>query len=397
MKSKKLHLSLLMFFQLAVLGSYVPILSIYLKDYLHFSSIQVGVILSIASIPSIIAPFFSAWIVDRLITSRKFLALCHTIAAILILFLSVEKSYFAVLVTYFIYTILIVPTFALVNTLVFHNMIDRNSFGSIRLWGTVGWIAAGLFISFVWKIVPGEENMSLALQFSAIFSIIVIVLTLKLPKLKLDRDKKVTLIPYESFKVLKNPKIWSLFIFIFISATADKFMGYGLPMFLNFNGVKEDNIMIIMSIGQFTEIFMLFALSSVIKKLGFKKIFSLGLLFQLIRFTLFLIDGPVILTILGISLHGFIYAFFFAAATIYLDKSTNETTRGGMHQLFTLASVGLAGLIGNLAAGFIAQNFQINGNINFRVFWSIPVTMCLISLLTLTFFIKRKQYKIKTV
>ena len=68
MKSKRLHLSLLMFFQLCVVGTYVPILSMYLKVYLGFSGIQTGIILSLASIPSIIIPFLSAWIVDRIIT-----------------------------------------------------------------------------------------------------------------------------------------------------------------------------------------------------------------------------------------------------------------------------------------------------------------------------------------
>lgn len=389
MKSKKLHLSMLMYFQLCVVGAYMPILSIYFREYIGLNGLQTGIILSMAAIPSILSPFISAWIVDRVITSRRFLALSHIISAALIMTLSFEKSFPNVLITYLIYTIFQVPTSALVTTLVFHNMEDRNTFGSIRLWGTIGWISAGWIISIIWKFNSGIENMPLALRLSALFSLIVVLLTLKLPKLKLDRDKKVSIIPHEAIAVVKNPEIMLLFIMVFIVATADKFISYGMPVFLNSNGIPQSNIMILLSIGQYSEIFLLLFLSKFIKRLGFKNIFILGLSIEIFRYVVFWLNGPLALTITGIAVHGFIYAFFYASASIYLDHFTDETSRGGVHQLFTLTYLGGASLVGNIFAGFCADHFMVEGLINFKIFWLIPGIMAISTLLILGLRMKR--------
>jgi MFS family permease len=393
MKSKKLHLSSLMFFQLCVVGTYVPILSMYFKEYLGFSGLEVGVILSLASVPSILVPFLSAWVVDRIITSRKFLTYCHIGAAILITLLSFETNYTLVLVTYFCYTILLVPTFALVNALIFHNMENSSGFGSIRGWGTIGWVVSSWLTGFLMNMSGGSQNMPLILQLSAFFSIIVIILTLKLPKIELDRNKKVSLLPREALRVIKKPQVILIYLLIFISATTDKFITFGLPLFLSDMGVQQSNVILYLSIGQISEMIMLFTLSATIKKLGFKKVFIFALILQVLRYAIFYTDGPFPLTLFGIFLHGFIFTFFYAAATIYIDTFTDINSRGGVHQLLTLIQVGLAGLIGNFVAGFIAENFVINGEINFKIFWLIPGSVSLLSLLTLAIFMAKKRNK----
>ncbi|QEN04663.1 MFS transporter [Thiospirochaeta perfilievii] len=395
MKSKKLHLSLLIFFQLSAVGSYVPILSMYLKEYLNFSGMQVGVILSMASIPSIVVPFFSAWIVDRVITSRRFLALCHIGAAALITVMSFGTNYITILIAYFTYTILLVPTYALVNALIFHNMEDRNSFGTIRVWGTIGWVTSSWLVSFIIKIFNIDGYKPFILQLSAVFSLIVVVLTLKLPKLKLDRDKKVSLLPKEAIDVIKKPEVILIYILVFISSTADKFLGYGMPMFLSYNGTEESNIILLLSLGQAPEILMLFTLVFIIKKLGFKNIFILALILQATRYIIFYINGPTPLTVFGIIIHGFIFAFFYTGSTIYLDSLSDISSRGGIHQIFTMVQVGLAGLCGNFFAGYVAENFTKNGDIDFKVFWMVPSLMSLVTLLTLAIAMKRLNNRSK--
>lgn len=389
MKSKKLHLSLLTFFQLCVAGSFIPILSMYLMVHLKFSAIQAGVVLSVASIPSIVAPFISSFIVDRIITSRKFLIICQTGGALIILLLSFEQNYFAVLLTYLAYMLLLTPTYALVNILIFHNLEDRNSFGSIRLWGTVGWIFAGWLISFIWNNWDSPKSYPFALQISALFSVIVVILTIKLPKVKLERSKHVSILPKEALAVLKRPEVIFIFILTFICAAADRFLSYGMPLFLKEIGTAQGNIPMILSFGQFPEILMLFALAPIIKKLGFKRIFLISLVLQVTRYTIFWINGPLLLTYFGISIHGFIYALFYAGSTIYLDNFTDEKSRGGVHQIHTLIYAGVAGLLGNLLAGIVANSVQIEGEIDFKVFWSIPAITAVVTLLTLGLFMKK--------
>lgn len=394
MKTRKLHLSLLMFFQLCVVGAISPILSVYFKDYLGFTGIQVGVILSLASIPSILSPFFSSWIVDRFITSRQFLALCQFLAAILMGLMSIFKEYEFVLITYFIYMILLVPTFALVNTLVFHNTEEAESFGFIRVWGTIGWVVAGWIVSFIWKTTEGPDNMRFAPWLSSIFSFIVVFLTLKLPKLKLDKSKVVSIIPKEAFKIIVKPEVMLLLLTVFISACADKFYFYGTPLYLKSIGVAQDNVLIVLSLGQAPEVIMLFILGGMIKKLGFKKIYLLALFMQILRFLIFSLGLSPALTFIGVSLNGFIYALFYAGSTINLDIYTDSSTRGGVHQLFSLVTVGIAGFTGNLLAGWFADNFSSMGKIDFTMFWKAPLILSIITLLIVAL-LKRNESKAK--
>lgn len=391
MKSGKIHLSLLMFFQICTIGVYSPILSVYLKDYLHFTETKIGVILSMSAYPSILAPFFSAWIVDRFITSRKYLTICQTFAAITIYILSYQKSYNYFLITYLIYTTFLMPTFALVNALVFHNYKDSKSFGFIRVWGTIGWIIAGWAISLIWKFTEGADNMPYALRLSSLFSLAVVILTLMLPKLKLHKDEKITLIPKETIAVIIKPEVILILIAVFISACADKFYFYGTPIFLQDNGVKKDNILFALSLGQIPEIIMLFTLAGLLKKIKFKTIFSLALILQIVRFIIFWVNGPLPLTLLGISLNGFIYALFYAASTIYLDTFTDEKSRGGTHQIFSLITVGLAGLLANLAAGWVAENYKVGELINFKAFWLFPTAASVLALIIIRSFMENKK------
>ena len=390
MQTRKIHLSLLMFFQLSVVGSFLPIISIYLKEYLNFTGIQVGVILSISAIPSIAAPFISAWIVDRIITSRRLLILCHASAAVALIFISFQQSFSSVLITYLLYMMVLVPTFALVNALVFQNSESGSSFGSIRVWGTVGWIVAGWLVSFIWKITEGPDNMPYALWMSALFSIVMVFLTIKLPKILLKKNKKVSLIPKEALAVVIKPEVILLLFIVFLSACADKFYLYGSPLFLSDIGIGKDNILLVLSLGQFPEIIMLFALAAIIKKLDFKNIFTIAFVMQIIRFLIFWLNGPVVLTYFGVSLNGFIYSLFYTGALIYLDKFTDEKSRSGVHQIFSLVFVGLSGLLGNLMAGWVADNYLVGNSLDFKVFWIVPTVFSVLTLLIVNLFMKRK-------
>jgi len=384
-----LHLSLLMFFQLCVVGSISPILSVYFKDYLGFSGLQVGIILSIASILSILSPFLTSWIVDRIITSRHLMIICHSVGAILMVVFSLQRSYPMVLTTYFLCMILLIPTYALINTLVFHNTKDSTKFGLIRVWGTIGWILAGWLVSFIWKNTQSPDNMLYAPRLSALFSLVVVFLTIKLPKITLDKNKQVSIIPREAFRVIIKPEVLVILLAVFISSIGDRFYSYGTPLFLQSIGVYKDNILIVLSLGQGPEIIMLFALAFMIRKFGFKNIFIIALIMQVFRFSIFYLRGPLPLTFIGVSLNGFIFALFYAASTIYLDNFTSKESRGGVHQLFSLVSVGISGLTGNLIAGWFAQTFTSGNSINFNIFWRFPLLLSFIAMLILGFFMKR--------
>lgn len=389
MKSNRIHLSLLIFFQVSVSGAFMPILSLYLKDYAGLSSLQIGIIFSISSIPSVIIPVICLLIVDRIITARRLMLLSHFSAALLIFLLSVQHEFLEVLIIYTLYMIALFPSFGLINSLIFYNLDDRNSYSAIKIWGAVGWAVSGWLISFIWKNSESPGNMPIALIIAGFFSLIVFVLTMKLPRMNLKRDKKVSLFTGEALTVLLRPKILLIFIVLFIISITDKFYYFGAPIYLKNQGISSDIILVLMSITQIVEMLSLFVLSPLIKRFGFKNIFFMGLLLQTLRFILFFPEGSVVFSIISLSLGGVVYALFFAGSLIYLDGHTDNKSKGGVHQIYNLFYLGISSLIGNLAAGLIAENFMIGEMINFKIFWAVPGAMSLISVFLVHLFMER--------
>lgn len=385
MESRKTPLALLMFFQLAVLGAFIPIFSMYLKEYLGFSSHQAGYVFVLGAIPSILSPFFSSLIVDRFVTSRRFLMICHVMACGLMVTLSFERTFPAVMTTYFVYNIFLVPSTSLVNSIVFHSIEDSKGFGKIRIWGTLGWIFAGWLISYIWKAQGEESFMPLALILSSFFSLLVVLITLTLPRQELAQRERVPLIPKETFRVLKNRKVIFMLSLIFLFAITDKFYFFGMPLFLKELGADQNSIPRLMSLGQMSEVVMLFTLGFLIKKLGFKRIFTLALILQVARYVIFWSDYSVWLTAVGIFLHGIIFSCFFAAGTIYLDQFTDKFTKSGVHQLMGFLFAGVAGMVGHLLTGSISQGFVLGEAINFKVYWSLPLLLGVVTLVLLVF------------
>ncbi len=95
------------------------------------------------------------------------------------------------------------------------------------------------------------------------------------------------------------------------------------------------------------------------------------------------------LSVVGLSLGGVVYALIFSGALIYLDNHTDERSRGGVHQVFNFFYLGISALVGNSAAGLVAEKYTIDGIINFKAFWCFPGFISLVTLLLIIFIMKK--------
>ncbi len=403
-----------MFIQFFAYGAISPIISLYLKDYMHFSDTQTGLILACAAISALISPLITTFIADRFISAERLLGICNIISSILMFILSFLKNnifpvniiFFMFLFVYIFYSISNAPTSALVNAITFHNYSEkRQNYGTIRVWGTIGWIAVAWIFSFLWLKSGGDKSISErfpdALKLSAISSFIVGVYSFTFPEHRFKNIKKEikTLIPVELLKVIIKPEIIILFILGFFVAIIDKFYFYGTSPFLKQMGIKENMILPAMSLGQLPEIFTMWFIGFLILKLGYKKILIAGLIFEVFRFFAFSIGTPIILILFALMAHGFTYALFFTPCSIFLDSHCNEKARAGVHLFFSIIIGGIASFFGNFMAGQTANLFMISKVskvINYKNFWMVPFIISIVVLvLALIFFKEKKKEKIK--
>lgn len=397
MRFKYIRLSTMMFLQLFISGCTMPIFSLYMKDYLHFSGSQIGIIMAMSALPALLSPVIGAFIADRLISAERLLIICNLAGALLMMVLYKQSTFLPVLICYLLYGLITGPTFALTTTISFHHAPDAvRSFGGIRLWGTIGWFAAAWVFSFFWSgniSNLSSEDLHSALQLSAVSSLILAFYAFSLP-VGLKREKgKVILIPKDSLKVILQPEILIISLFCIVLTFADRFYTFGGGPFLKSLGYNDRQIMPVLSLGQIPEILGLGILALVLNKIGLKKTLLCGAFFEVARFLMFIIGGTRFLY-LGIAMHGLTYAYFFVPLVMFLDNRCDRYSRAGVHQLFSIITGGVGGFAGNLLAGYTADLTTISSinQINFTYFWSVPLILSIIGFAGIFAFLSEQKF-----
>jgi len=219
----KLRLSVMMFLQYAIWGSWAPVLSAYLQNDLGFSGTQVGMIYSLLPLATIISPFIAGQVADRYFASEKLIAILQLLGGVVLLFLATVTDYATMIWVMLFYSLLYAPTLALTNSIAMMNMENtEKDFGVIRVWGTIGWIAAGLSLAF-WRSLADGQMMAVmqgdTLMLAGIFSIVMGLLAFGLPHTPPQKEGASPWAFLEALKMLKSTRMLIFFFIAFIVAT----------------------------------------------------------------------------------------------------------------------------------------------------------------------------------
>ncbi len=392
----RVRLSLLMFCEYFVLGAYVPVMTLYLKNHAGLTGGQMGIILSLASAVAFISPMIGAVVADRIVSSERLFALCHLMGGGLMLLLLDSAGFYSIAAAYFFYSLCIGPTIALSNSITFQHGGDRSRFGNIRLWGTVGWIGAAFVVWGIFHVISSQKNSSSApLLLSSVSSFVLSLYALTLPVSKLERHRyRGGLLPVEAFTVFRDRKIFMISFTSLLIVVVDKYYYFGMAPFLSESGFTESEIFPLMSVGQVTEVIVMLYLSLFLGKFGFKNMLIFGIISEITRFFFFIFFKDSVAGILaGIGFHGLAYAFFFTSVYVYIDSHCKEYYRAGVHQIFSLVTSGFGTLIANITAGFAMDLYVIkNSKPDFTSFWLIPVSLSVFALVTFTAISRKDKF-----
>lgn len=375
----------MMFLQYAIWGSWAPVLSEYLITKLEFSGTEVGIIYALLPLATIISPFLGGQAADRYFPTQKVIALLQLFGGVLLIFMSFVTNYSILLWLMLIYSILYAPTLALTNSIAFINLKDsEKEFGVIRVWGTIGWIIAGLMLAG-WRML-GDSLEFLALKgdtlmLAGIFSLIMGIQAFSLPHTPPRKESKKPWAFLEAIKMLKNKNL-AIFVGItFIVATELQFYYILTAPYLTSNTIGVDRSMVsgVMVIAQVAEIFvMALLLPYFLPKFGIKKTMIIGVLAWPARYIIFVIAQPVWLVIASLSLHGFCYVFFFTAAFIYIDKVAPPDIRASAQSMIAIVTLGLGNFLGSLFVGWIQTIFTDAAGTDWRRVFIIPAVLTIL-------------------
>ena len=399
----RIKLSAMMFLEFFIWGSWFVTLGTFLEKNLHATGADSAAVFSTQSWGAIIAPFIIGLIADRFFNAEKILGVLHLIGAVLM-----YQMYTATDVNVFYpyvlgYMILFMPTLALVNSVSFNQMKDaEKEFSNIRFWGTIGWIVAGLCISylFLWDSKAGMDSGLLKNTFlmAGVASLILGLFSFALPKTppKVSKDDKVTIsdiLGLDALKLLKDKNFAVFFVSAILICIPLAFYYQNANLFLSNIGVEGPTGK--MAIGQVSEALFLLMIPVFFKRFGFKTTILVGMIAWAVRYALFAYGNAGELSfmlLIGIALHGVCYDFFFVSGQIYTNSRAGEKYKSAAQGLITLATYGVGMLIGFKVAGMITDSYKLaDGSVDWKMVWIIPAGIALVVFLLFTLFFNEKR------
>ena len=377
------RLSVMMFLQFFVWGAWYTTVAVYMtaqgmETLTHWP-------FTVNPIAAIAAPFFLGLVADRYFATEKVLGVLHILGGLTML--AVPQATGApttFILLLLLYNLFYMPTLGLVNTLSFHNIQDQEKqFPLIRVFGTIGWIVAGLVVSFVLVAFVGDvpERTAAPLYMTGIASLVLGLYSFTLPHTPPPAaGESVSVRSIVGLDALKALGSRSFYVFIISSLL----ISIPLAAYYNFTQIflgaaGVENIAATQTLGQASEVVFMLLMPFFFVRLGVKWMLIVGMGAWVVRYALFALAAPdavfwMIAT--GILLHGICYDFFFVTGQIYVDKKSTPAVRGQAQGFLVLVTYGVGMMIGALLAGNVFNAFldgrQALPLEEWAQFWWIP-------------------------
>ena len=404
----RVRLCIMMFLQFFIWGGWFVTLGTFLGNNINATDGEIAQAFSTQSWGAILAPFIIGIIADRYFNAEKILGILHLLGALL-MYLMYGTSSFDLFYPYVLgYMILYMPTLALVNSVSFNQMKNpAKEFSLVRVFGTLGWVVAGLLISYAfnWDSEVGIQEGLLRNTFlmTAIASAILGVFSFTLPKTppKAASDKKPSvkeLMGLDALKLFKDRNFLVFFISSILICIPLAFYYQNANPFLVEIGMENPTGK--MTLGQISEILFMLLLPYFFTKFGFKKTILVAMLAWVVRYVLFAF-GDVgelgFMLLIGIALHGICYDFFFVSGQIYTDSKAGEKYKSSAQGLITLATYGIGMLIGFWIAGKISNSYLLtDGSHIWETIWLYPAGFALFVMVVFAVLFKPEKIDYKS-
>jgi len=386
-----ISLAVMMFLQYYIWGAWYVTMGTYMGDVLKSSGVEIGAAYSAGAIATIISPFFVGMIADKFFAAQKIMGVLHLIGGVLLyLATTVDNSSFYWVIL--IYSLLYMPTIALSNSVAFAQMTDPGKqFPWIRVFGTLGWIAAGLIISKL-GIEKTAGTFHVAAGVSAILGFISFILPNTPPKGAGTKTDLGAILGKDAFVLLKEKSYLVFFVAaILICIPLSFYYGFSNP-FLNELGLE--NVAGKMTMGQMSEALFILAIPFMFNKIGVKKMLILGMSAWVLRYICFAygtLDASWMLYA-GIILHGICYDFFFVTGYMYTEKAAGQTIKNAAQGLFTFATYGVGMFIGTWYSGFVVDQHKLGeAQHAWTSIWLTPAAIAGAVLIAFVLFFKEKK------
>lgn len=371
---------IMVFLHYFVWGAWYATMGTYMTKSLNFPGEQVGLAYGSTAVGALVAPFIVGVIADRFVAAERLLGALHLIGAVLLYSLSTMiefSSFYPVLLAY---TVSYMAGHGLTSSVTLHH--SRNpakEFPIVMLMASVGWIAAGLMLS--WYQLENSAGM---FRLASLAALVMGVYSFTLPHTPPGkRDAAISLgslLGLDALTLFKDRSFATFMVCSFLICIPLSFYFSWMSLFMAEMGVT--NVAAKMTLGQVSDVVFLLLLPFLLPRLGVKGILLLGISAWAVRFGLFALyqQSPTMVWMLyvGILLHGMCYDYIFVMGRMYVDRHAGESIRSaaqGLHAIFTL---GAGMFVGSWLSGVVAEQTKVNGDLQWQSIWLIPAGLALV-------------------
>ena len=380
--SVQLRLTVMNFMQFFVWGSWLISLGAYMIVTLGFSGGQVGSIYATMGVASLFMPGLMGIVADRWVNAERVFGICHLVGAGLLLWASTVKDFDTLYMIMLLNAMVYMPTIALNNTVSYKVLEQKGlnvitSFPPIRVWGTVGFIAAMWMVDFA-----GWTKSELQFYISAGAALFLGVYSFTMPACPPARDVAkrsiVSALGLDAFVLFRRRQMLVFFIFAMMlgaalqitNAFGGAFLADFAPKYPESFGVQHPNILI--SISQISETLFILTIPFFLQRFGIKKVMLISIVAWVFRFGLFAVGDPgagLWMLVLSMIIYGMAFDFFNISGSLFVDREAEANIRASAQGLFMIMTNGLGAFVGSMAAGMVVDHFTVNGVKDWQSIW----------------------------
>ncbi|MDR1877463.1 MAG: nucleoside permease [Flavobacteriaceae bacterium] len=408
--SIKLRLIILVFLQYFVWGAWLISLGGYAglpvnEGGLGFTGIQIGSLFATMGIASLFMPGLLGIVADRWVNAEKVLGISHILSALSLILASQATEYHFFYPLLLLHTCFYMPTISLTNSVSYnalekHGLNTVTDFPPIRVWGTVGFIAA------MWAVdLLGFTRSPVQLFISAGAGIILALYSFTMPATPPTKNEEkkglMSALGLDAFILFKRKKMAIFFFFsMLLGCSLQITNAFGGPFLDSFKatypdsfGVQHPNLLL--SISQISETLCILLIPFFLQKFGIKRVIMISMFAWFLRFGLFGLGNPadkLYLLILSMIVYGMAFDFFNISGSLFVENETDKSIRSSAQGLFMIMTNGLGAIIGSYGSGWIVEHFTTNGITDWSTIWLTFSGYSLIIFIIFPFVFKPKNH-----